>query len=152
MASGYYKGSDVSVSAPPGCVLIATVARAQGVVLVYDITNKTSLANVRRWVTELRSRVDSVELTVVGNKSDMEEARQISFEEGKAIAADVGAGGFFETSCRTGTNIQNVYVSLARRALKGKLSVSSKPVPRTVDVAESEASTPVASSSSGGCC
>jgi Ras-related protein Rab-11A len=56
---------------------------ATGALLVYDITRKDSFENVKRWLNELRENADpSIVLMLVGNKNDLNQFRQVSFEEG----------------------------------------------------------------------
>jgi Ras-related protein Rab-8A len=101
--------------------------------MVYDVTNKASLSNVRRWMTELRGRVsDSIDVVLVGNKADMESRRSVSAEEGKELADSVGATQFFETSCRSGDNVTRVYQDLAESVMKRRNAASSAARPREV--------------------
>lgn len=52
-------------------------------VIVYDITNRQSFQNVSRWVDEVRAeRGSDVIIALVGNKSDLVDARVVSIEEG----------------------------------------------------------------------
>lgn len=60
---------------------------------------------------------DSVVKVLVGNKSDMIEDRQVSEEEGKYLAADLGVN-FFQTSAKTGLNIEQMFVYMAEEVKK----------------------------------
>lgn len=50
-----------------------------GVLLVFDITDAASFETINYWVEELNDKADiaSIELMLVGNKNDLEQARQI---------------------------------------------------------------------------
>jgi hypothetical protein len=50
---------------------------------------------------------------LVGNKSDKSYEREVSFEEGAALARDIGCE-FFETSAKTAQNIDLAFVTLVR--------------------------------------
>lgn len=86
---------------------------AAAAVIVYDITKRLSFANTAKWVEEVRSaRGDEAVIMIVGNKSDATEQRQVSPEEGKRQAQEVGAE-FTETSAKTGENVSNLFQQLA---------------------------------------
>ena len=54
---------------------------------------------------------------LVGNKADMEEARQVTRQRAEDMARQQGAA-FLETSARTGANIQAAFHLLAERILE----------------------------------
>eukprot|EP00954_Amorphochlora_amoebiformis_P022885 1356496-Amorphochlora_amoeboformis.AAC.1 len=52
---------------------------AQGVVLVYDITNRPSFQHVTKWIRDVKEYADEgVNVVLVGNKCDLETDRQVS--------------------------------------------------------------------------
>ena len=72
----------------------------------YDITQKTSFDHVKSWVEEARKiRGDQVSIIIVGNKIDLAEKRQVSTEEGQALADELGTK-FTEASAKVGINIK----------------------------------------------
>ena len=58
---------------------------------------------------------------LIGNKCDLEDKRQVSYDEGKAYADSMGAE-FLETSARDGTNIEKAFFMLAD-AIKSTVEV-----------------------------
>ena len=81
--------------------------------IVYDISNKDSFNNVSIWVDDCRSQSPkTITLVLVGNKCDLEEQRQVTYEEGEEFAKENGMM-FFEVSAKTGSNIENVFVQSA---------------------------------------
>lgn len=68
-------------------------------IIAYDITNKTSFQNSMYWINEIRQNNDSAKIIIVGNKTDLEDKRQVSFEDGLKIANYYNAP-FFEVSSR----------------------------------------------------
>ena len=58
-------------------------------------------------------------ITIVGNKIDLEEQRTVSTKEGEETAASFGVD-FFETSAKTGDNVDAVFQKLAERVYKPK--------------------------------
>mmetsp|Transcript_24794 Transcript_24794/g.17499 ORF Transcript_24794/g.17499 Transcript_24794/m.17499 type:complete len:82 (+) Transcript_24794:254-499(+) len=57
--------------------------QAVGVLVVYDITERTTFENLDRWLNEIRTHADQkIVILLVGNKSDLQQNRQVSYEEG----------------------------------------------------------------------
>jgi small GTP-binding protein len=79
---------------------------AVGAFVVFDLTKRESFTSLSQWISELRSiaRPDIV-LVLLGNKSDLEDARDITKFEAEEFAKRNGAA-FFETSARTGENVE----------------------------------------------
>ena len=74
---------------------------AQGAIIVYEITNRETFENVSKWLQELNEFGEKgITVLLIGNKIDLKENRQVSFEEGQKIADAKGAL-FFETSAKT---------------------------------------------------
>ena len=91
---------------------------AKGALIVYDITNKFSFDSVDKWVQDLNSYGDkTITLLLVGNKSDLEEKRQILKENGEEKAKCFNLG-FIETSACSGDNIDQAFVIMLKEVLK----------------------------------
>ena len=98
------------------------IKKAEGIVFVYDITNEESFKEVSNWITKADEAGSSSRPTIlVGNKSDLEEKRIISTEEGRAFANQKGMH-FFETSCQTGVNVGNAFMDLVQQIYEKKKS------------------------------
>jgi Ras family protein len=81
-----------------------------GYVLVYSIASRQSfdmIANLHDKITEFQG-VNKVCCVVVGQKSDLGEARQVKYEEGAALAKKLGAS-FIETSAKDNKHISDVF-------------------------------------------
>ena len=77
--------------------------------IVYDISSKESFNNVSTWIEDCWSQSPkTITLILVGNKCDLDEERQVTFEEGEEFAKDNGML-FFEASAKTGHNIEQVF-------------------------------------------
>ena len=84
-------------------------------VLVYAIDNKESFNHVENWLNDLKSQAnEDVRIFLVGNKSDLEEDRKVSKEEGEKYKLDQHLDLFMETSAKTGQNARNVLVEAAK--------------------------------------
>jgi Ras-related protein Rab-11A len=89
---------------------------AKGGFLVYDVSLATSFANLGRWLKELREHAVEIPLMLLANKSDVEELRVVSIEEGKNYAAKENMG-FMEVSAATGTNVNEAFGELIGNVL-----------------------------------
>ncbi|ETE73053.1 Ras-related protein Rab-8B, partial [Ophiophagus hannah] len=59
---------------------------AMGIMLVYDITNEKSFDNIKNWIRNIEEHASSdVERMILGNKSDMNDKRQVSKEKGEKV-------------------------------------------------------------------
>lgn len=82
---------------------------AMGFILMYDVTNEESFNSVQDWVTQIKTYSwDNAQVILVGNKSDMEAERIVTFERGKQLADQLGLE-FFETSAKENINVQDVF-------------------------------------------
>ncbi|GFS10588.1 Ras-related protein Rab-7L1 [Elysia marginata] len=85
---------------------------AKGIVMVYDVTSKESFEGAREWKQEVDDHQgEDTVLMLVGNKCDLETQRQVSTEEGKQMAAELGVL-FMETSALEDVNVEDAFVSL----------------------------------------
>ncbi|OWF56238.1 ras-related protein Rab-19-like [Mizuhopecten yessoensis] len=92
---------------------------AHGIVLVYDITNRTSLEVAERWLMDVnRLCGDSPVNLLVGNKSDLIDRRQVTIQEAKTFAANHGMIGPIETSAKSAANIDQAFYSLAQELVQ----------------------------------
>eukprot|EP00930_Biecheleria_cincta_P043147 TRINITY_DN29667_c0_g1_i1.p1 TRINITY_DN29667_c0_g1~~TRINITY_DN29667_c0_g1_i1.p1 ORF type:complete len:231 (+),score=44.23 TRINITY_DN29667_c0_g1_i1:38-694(+) len=97
---------------------------AMGVVLVYDATSEESFQNIRRWAAQIAAHGEQgTDRLLIGNKADADpSARVVTPEQGKALADEYGIP-FFETSAKSGLNVEDAFLSIAdaiRRRLHNK--------------------------------
>ena len=113
---------------------------AQSALVVYDLTKPTSLIKARHWVAELQRQANpGIVIAMVGNKLDLTigegaaghsddgdedandtsgdaegdgDARKVTTKEGRDYAEEEGLL-FFETSAKTGVNVQEVFTAIA---------------------------------------
>lgn len=94
----------------------------QAALFVYDVTRPETLYNLTNWRKELNAVAGAeVKSLIVGNKSDLTEERQVSFEEGKKVADELGIS-YLETSAKTGDNVNRAFGALAFLLIKDKIT------------------------------
>jgi len=100
---------------------------AHGFFLVYDITDRRSFEELDQHYSEILSNsyLNPI-ILVIGNKSDLEESRQVNVEEGMAFAQKIGSK-FIETSSKNGNNVETAFINLADAVCK-KMQVNQKQV------------------------
>ena len=77
--------------------------------MTYSITDEKSFTNVNRWLTQIKTEApEEVKIILVGNKSDLENNRVISYDKG-ADLAKMHQIDFFETSAFNGENIHGLF-------------------------------------------
>ena len=58
--------------------------------IVYDVTDRESFDNVREWMQEIENYAQkNVNILLIGNKNDLLNKREVSFEEGKALCKNI---------------------------------------------------------------
>jgi len=87
---------------------------AQAALVVYDITNESSFNRAKAWVKELQTQGTSkMIIALVGNKSDLEDARRIRTDEAHSYAEENGTL-FMETSAKTAQNVSEIFEAIAK--------------------------------------
>ncbi|KAI8878545.1 rab-protein 6-like protein [Backusella circina FSU 941] len=94
-------------------------------VVVYDITQRNSFVNTSKWIDDVRAeRGTDVIIVLVGNKTDLNDKRQVSLEEGEKKARDYNIM-FIETSAKAGHNVKALFRKIGH-ALPGMESQSEE--------------------------
>ncbi|KAI8150190.1 GTP-binding protein ryh1 [Fennellomyces sp. T-0311] len=109
-------------------------------VVVYDISNRNSFVNTEKWIDDVRAeRGNEVIIVLVGNKTDLNDKRQVTLEEGEKKAKDYNVM-FIETSAKAGHNVKTLFRRIAQ-ALPGMDSnENGKEQMQKVDLHTSDAS------------
>jgi small GTP-binding protein len=86
--------------------------------VVYDISNRATFDNIKSWVEDCkRLSPKTVLMVLVGNKIDLEERREVSYNEGSIFAQKNGML-FFECSAKTGNNVEQIFMESTREIYK----------------------------------
>ncbi|XP_068612636.1 ras-related protein ralB-B-like [Brachionichthys hirsutus] len=95
----------------------------EGFLLVFSITEHesfTATSEFRDQILRVKEE-DAVPLLLVGNKSDLEERRQVSADDAAAKASEWGGVPYVETSAKTRANVDKVFFDLMRDVRKKKM-------------------------------
>ena len=84
---------------------------AHGIMLIYDVTDKNTFANITKWISQIREEVSNkVCIILVANKIDIEE-REVSEEDGINLAKEFNLK-LFEASAKDNINVAEAYQEL----------------------------------------
>ncbi|KAJ1459689.1 ras family-domain-containing protein [Pelagophyceae sp. CCMP2097] len=98
ITSAYYRGAD-------------------GIIMVYDVTNKDSFDHVSGWLTEVnRYANEGTCKLLVGNKSDMEE-KAVTSLQAQEYADSLGIP-FLETSAKNAQNVEEAFLTMAAELIR----------------------------------
>ena len=88
----------------------------QGFLLVYSITEQSTfieLHDIREQILRVKDQ-DHVPMVLAGNKSDLEDERNVGKDQGLSLAKQFSCS-FFETSAKTRINVLDVFYDLVRQ-------------------------------------
>ena len=106
------------------------IQRADGVILMYDITNRDSFEKISTWMNDIfKYKEKDFPVILVGNKYDLENERKVSKEEGQSLAYKLNVK-FYETSNKDGINIEESSRELIKIVLS-KLPDGINPMKQT---------------------
>ena len=90
---------------------------AHAILICFDITDRESFDHIRNWMADIdKFGKEGVLRILVGNKCDLEHARQVRKEEGNEIANKYGIK-YIETSAKDTINIEDLFISTAKHLL-----------------------------------
>jgi len=134
LGQSFFRGSDVCI-------------------LVYDITDRGSFDALTTWyrrflqgvgVTSESAKKSGFIFVLIGNKSDLQEKRQVSRELAERFSEEKGFV-FFETSAKDGTLIKNVFDHVALTGLEASYEQSIDIPIRDIHIEDMEEDEPVSS-------
>ncbi|CAG2178974.1 unnamed protein product, partial [Oppiella nova] len=117
---------------------------ADGIIMVYDITNIGSFNAITEWLKEVDRYVNDRDVTIVlmGNKCESSD-RCISWSEGQRLATEKGVL-FTECSAKEGTNINEAFLEITKHMLSAQGVKERQHHHRsTVDIIATDACTPM---------
>ena len=90
---------------------------AAAVLLVYDVSNLDSFQSLDLWLRDVILMTNNPQIILVGNKSDLDKEREITYAQGYEFAQKHGMI-FIETSAKNRDNIDNIFFTVAKNIVK----------------------------------
>jgi len=108
ITSAYYRGAD-------------------GIVMVYDCTDRESFAHIDDWLLEVnRYANESTSKILVANKSDLSAEQTVPRSEAESKAKELGIG-LIESSAKNKTNVEEAFTMIARELVAMRESATHLP-------------------------
>ena len=102
---------------------------AQGVVIVFDVTNELSFNNVKKWIESIYDHADqNVCKVLVGNKIDIEDERRITRKEAVELAKLYNIK-YFEASARTKKGVEVFFEEIFEQVYKKRFEIPEEREP-----------------------
>jgi len=95
---------------------------AQGALIVCDITRRDTLDNLINWISGLFNVTGQIPIVLIGNKVDLQFAKQFEMEDLINVANTFAAPTFF-TSAKTGENVEASFSKLGENLVKHDYSI-----------------------------
>ena len=95
---------------------------ADGIIYMYDITNKESFDNLKNWIMQSEESIEDFKKIIIGNKIDLEKERQVTKELLEQFCQGRDIQGF-EISAKNDVNnieISKCFETLVQLIIEGK--------------------------------
>lgn len=95
-------------------------AGSQGALIIFDVTRPSTFEAIEKWVHEYLTYTDPNNICMlVGNKIDLVQEREISYNEANKKAEELGIP-YFEVSAKTKENVDTIFIDLALDLIKSQ--------------------------------
>lgn len=108
-----------------------------GALIVYDICSRESFNNVQKWIDKLHKKCEEPPaIILIGNKLDLESKRKVTIDEAVFFSQKEEID-YFETSAKTGENVQDVFYRIERQAYQ-KLKLKRMKIDDEAEITNNE--------------
>jgi small GTP-binding protein len=91
---------------------------ADGFLVCFDLTSESTLENVTYWINSIKNTArKNASMLIIGNKSDLNEDREVTTEQGKEFAAKNGID-YLETSSKMHIGVDEAFETLVKKILE----------------------------------
>ena len=99
---------------------------AHSIILTFDITSKNSFNSLNKWLEDIKNHVqDNVFIVLCGNKIDLNNKRQVNFEDAQKFAKDNDLV-YIETSAITGDGIKKLFDLITKSFYDGGINIGNE--------------------------
>ncbi|MHA1472046.1 MAG: Rab family GTPase [Promethearchaeota archaeon] len=93
---------------------------ATGIIYVFDLTRRSSFADLLEWREEVEKVIGQKPCLVVGNKLDLAKQgqREVAEQDGEAVKFEMHAMKYFETSAKEGNSVEEIFKTLTLEILR----------------------------------
>ncbi|HUX98193.1 MAG TPA: Rab family GTPase [Candidatus Deferrimicrobium sp.] len=92
---------------------------SNGVIFVYDVTRPATFLNITHYLQDFEESIQKkIPFILIGNKIDLTHLRKIVPENANELMKASNAVAFFETSAKTGENVEMAFHLIAQACLK----------------------------------
>ena len=123
---------------------------AEGVILVYDVTSNESFENLKFWIESIKNNLgndEPIPIIIIGNKIDLEDAREINKLVAEKFAKDNNYK-YFETSAKTGEGVDDAFREIVKQILARNSEFDDEKHENTVKIEDKKGS----NEKKKGCC
>jgi Ras-related protein Rab-1A len=90
--------------------------KVQGILLMFDLTNKFSFQNLENWIKEIYNIRDKVPFMIIGNKCDLENKIEVNDDEVIQFGNKNDAS-YYKTSAKNGKNVDNAIINFVKQII-----------------------------------
>lgn len=123
-----------------------------GAMIVYAVNNRNSFEKIEKWLEEVKKHADpNAIVMVIGNKSDLDDARVVASTEGETLAEKHGFL-FMETSAKNSLNVDRAFTELIKKIYESKKSVPGEKQSSNITLQKGQTVAINTKEAKGGCC
>lgn len=101
-------------------------AKADGILVIYDVTDRKSFEGVNGWVNSIQKELEGgTDCLIIGNKIDLISSRVVSYKEGECLAKQYNIP-FIETSAKESVNVKDAFLKVINSIYQKKLESRKK--------------------------
>ena len=101
-------------------ISVNSIKSAEGIILMYDITKQKTYDDITEWMENVKQiKGTDFPMILIGNKSDLENQRIVSKEEGEELALKFNLK-FFEISNKDGNNVKEAALEIINQIVDKK--------------------------------
>ncbi|XP_076452850.1 ras-related protein Rab-35-like [Babylonia areolata] len=104
----------------------------QGILLVYDVKDRGSFDSISGWLSSIAEHSEGLCKILVGNNNDDPDRKVVTTEEAQSLAEQNGMQ-LFEINSQDDSQVEQMFLALARMILKTKKEKAPPEAPTTLE-------------------